>query len=205
MEELRDAKNRREIADSRRRSHRRVRQTEAILYDVERRSNGLKFPVSGEEVAAEYADQLTDFPNETEALASALDRLDPDDVHESPVEVREAIYDELTGESIGDKYHVETEFHQLRTNDAEPSEYGEEAYANDLDDDYLDDDYPNEEYRNDDWPDRSPEEFEESIPSDGRFDEYVDGSIDLPDDIERRLRARDIDEEDEDSLGEIDD
>jgi len=75
-----------------------------------------KYPVTSEELAVEYGDEVIDLPNETESLGSVFDRL-VDERFESPEEVREAIYNELTGEAAG------------------PEEYNDERALGELDDD----------------------------------------------------------------------
>ncbi len=58
------------------------------------------YPVSSEQLAVEYADQPMDLPNETESLGSVFDRI-VDEQFESPTEAREAVLNELTGETGG--------------------------------------------------------------------------------------------------------
>lgn len=59
-----------------------------------------KYPIRGEELATRYADRMIDLPNETESLGSVFDRLS-DRRYEGPVEAREAVLNELTGEEHG--------------------------------------------------------------------------------------------------------
>jgi hypothetical protein len=72
--------------------------TESILDDVELHLGEMEYPVTSEELASEYANEPIDMPNETESLGSVFDRL-VDEEYESPEEVREAAYGELTGEA----------------------------------------------------------------------------------------------------------
>ncbi|WP_226007708.1 hypothetical protein [Natrinema salinisoli] len=72
--------------------------TESILEDVERDLGELEYPVTSEELATEYANEPIDMPNETESLGSVFDRL-VDEEYDSPEEVREAAYGEITGEA----------------------------------------------------------------------------------------------------------
>lgn len=63
-----------------------------------------KYPVTSEELAADYADEPIDLPNETESLGSVFDRL-TDERFESVEEAREALYSELTGTAGGVAEH----------------------------------------------------------------------------------------------------
>ena len=72
---------------------RMLSQADEILGDV-------KYPVTSEELAAEYGDQEMDLANETESLGSVFDRL-VDERFESAEEAREAVYGEITGEAGG--------------------------------------------------------------------------------------------------------
>ncbi|WP_265108400.1 DUF5789 family protein [Halosolutus halophilus] len=80
------------------RKSRRADTTESILDDVERHLGDVEYPVTGEELATEYGSEPIDMPNETESLGSVFDRL-TDEQFESPEEVREAVYGEITGEA----------------------------------------------------------------------------------------------------------
>ncbi|AGB37674.1 DUF5789 family protein [Natronococcus occultus] len=73
---------------------------EAILEEVERDLGSLEYPVSSEDLATEYATEPIDMPNETESLGSVFDRLAGEE-YDSPEEVREAVYGEVTGEAGG--------------------------------------------------------------------------------------------------------
>ena len=80
----------------------RADSTESILADVERRLGELEYPVSGEELAREYATDPVDLPNETESMGDVFDRLEGEEFESAP-EAREAITGAVTGEA-GD-YH----------------------------------------------------------------------------------------------------
>ena len=83
----------------------RAASTESILADVERRLGSVQYPVSGEELAAEYATDPMDLPNETESLGAALSRLEEEyagETFESASAARDAIaeaVDDVTGGS----------------------------------------------------------------------------------------------------------
>ncbi len=79
------------------RRHDRTETVEDVIGDVGM-FDDMKYPVRGEELAVEYADQELDLPNETESLGSVFDRL-VDEEFESAQEVREAVYNEVTGEA----------------------------------------------------------------------------------------------------------
>ncbi|MFC6718689.1 hypothetical protein ACFQGT_15640 [Natrialbaceae archaeon GCM10025810] len=81
-----------------RRKNARAEKTESILEDVERHLGELEYPVQSEEIATEYGDEPIDMPNETESLGSVFDRLAGEEF-DSPEEVREAVYGEITGEA----------------------------------------------------------------------------------------------------------
>lgn len=72
--------------------------TESILADVELHLGEMEYPVTSEELASEYANEPIDMPNETESLGSVFDRL-AGEQYDSPEEVREAAYGEITGEA----------------------------------------------------------------------------------------------------------
>ena len=72
--------------------------TESILEDVELHLGEMEYPVTSEELASEYANEPIDMPNETESLGSVFDRL-AGEQYDSPEEVREAAYGEITGEA----------------------------------------------------------------------------------------------------------
>ena len=76
----------------------RADHTESVFDAVERDLGALEYPVTSEELATEYANEPIDMPNETESLGSVFDRL-AGEQYDSPEEVREAAYGELTGEA----------------------------------------------------------------------------------------------------------
>lgn len=73
---------------------------ESILEDVGTRIDDLdlEYPVTSEEIAAEYGSDPIDVANETESLGSVFDRL-AGETYDDPGEVREAVYGELTGQA----------------------------------------------------------------------------------------------------------
>ncbi len=81
-----------------RRQSRRAETAESILEDAEYHLGDLEYPVTSEELAAEYANEPIDLPNETESLGSVFDRL-AGEQFDSAEEVREAVYGELTGQA----------------------------------------------------------------------------------------------------------
>ncbi|OVE85477.1 DUF5789 family protein [Natronolimnobius baerhuensis] len=80
------------------RKSQRADTTESILEDVERHLGDLEYPTTSEEIAAEYGSEPLDMPNETESLGSVFDRL-AGEQYDSPEEVREAVYGEITGQA----------------------------------------------------------------------------------------------------------
>ncbi|WP_306052796.1 DUF5789 family protein [Natronococcus wangiae] len=89
------------------RKSRRADETESILGDVERHLGELEYPITSEEIASEYGNEPIDMPNETESLGSVFDRLAGEE-YDSPEEVREAVYGEVTGEA-GDRQEANPE------------------------------------------------------------------------------------------------
>lgn len=82
---------------------RRQERTESVERMLGRLGNLLeeeKYPVTAEELAVEYADEVVDLANESESLGSVFDRL-VGERFDSPEEVREAVANELTGEQAG--------------------------------------------------------------------------------------------------------
>lgn len=101
-----------EDKDPNERRHERTEGVEEIVQDFEDRLEDHKFPVTSEELAVEYGDQPIDLPNETENLGDVFDRLGQE--FESPQAVREAVYNELTGEAAGpEEYNDEREIREL--------------------------------------------------------------------------------------------
>ncbi|SEW11933.1 DUF5789 family protein [Natrinema salifodinae] len=76
----------------------RAEHSESILDDVESHLGELEYPITSEEIASEYGSEPIDMPNETETLGSVFDRL-ANEEYDSPEEVREAVYGEITGEA----------------------------------------------------------------------------------------------------------
>ncbi|QLG48443.1 DUF5789 family protein [Natrinema halophilum] len=76
----------------------RAEHTESIFEDVERHLGEMEYPITSEELATEYGDEPIDMPNETESFGDVFDRL-VDEQYESPEDVREAVYGEITGEA----------------------------------------------------------------------------------------------------------
>ena len=82
------------------RQENRAESTENILKRVDGLLGEQKYPATSEELAVEYGDTVLDLPNETESLGDVFDRL-VDERFESPVEAREAVVNELSGEAGG--------------------------------------------------------------------------------------------------------
>lgn len=92
------------------RKHERAEEVEHVLDETEALLRDQKYPVTTEELASEYADQPLDLVNETESLGSVFDRMTDKEEFESSAEVREALYNELTGSADGrtdDEYNEE--------------------------------------------------------------------------------------------------
>ncbi|MFC7213425.1 hypothetical protein ACFQO4_04920 [Saliphagus sp. GCM10025334] len=85
---------------ARERQSSRAESTEDVLETVETHLGDLEYPVSSEEIAAEYGSEPIDLPNETETMGSVLDRL-AGETYDTPEEAREAIFGQLTGEAGG--------------------------------------------------------------------------------------------------------
>lgn len=97
----------------------RADHTEAIFDAVERDLGELEYPVSSEELATEYATEPIDMPNETESLGSVFDRL-AGEQYDSPEEVREAAYGELTGQAGNpNEANLERDLEELADENAE--------------------------------------------------------------------------------------
>lgn len=94
-----------DAAEDRRRE--RAELAEHASRELEGRFNEFNYPVSSEELAVEYGDETIDLANETESLGSVFDRL-VDEQYETPTEVREAVYGEITGKAAGtEEYNAE--------------------------------------------------------------------------------------------------
>lgn len=78
----------------------RADHSESILEAVDRHLGEVAYPVTGEELSAQYSIDETDLPNETESLGDVFDRLTNEEFA-SEAEARERIYGELTGEAGG--------------------------------------------------------------------------------------------------------
>ncbi|MFB6087375.1 MAG: hypothetical protein ABEJ85_02545 [Haloarculaceae archaeon] len=78
---------------ARERQRERAERTEHIVDHFEAVAEGVTFPTTSAELAAEYRDAPDEVVGEEESLGSVLDRLD--DEYESLPEAREAILEEL--------------------------------------------------------------------------------------------------------------
>ena len=78
------------------RQHERTEHVTNMINRVDGLLDEDKYPTTSEELAAEYANEPLDLPNETESLGSVFDRF-VDERFETPEEAREALYGELTG------------------------------------------------------------------------------------------------------------
>ncbi|MFB6120124.1 MAG: hypothetical protein ABEJ68_03295 [Halobacteriaceae archaeon] len=98
-------------------------QTESMLEEAH------KYPIRGEELATEYADQELDLPNETEWLGDVFDRLS-DRYYEDPTEAREAVLNELTGEADDEReFNDQRELSELAEQEVEGVEESPEPEA----------------------------------------------------------------------------
>lgn len=96
-----------------RRSHERAEHAEHASEELEGYFGEFEYPVSSEALATEYGDQTIDMMNETESLGSVFDRL-ANEQYESPQEVREAVYRDITGETGGDEeYNTERDLETI--------------------------------------------------------------------------------------------
>lgn len=96
-----------------RRQHERAERVEEIVSDAGDLLGEHKYPTTSEELAVEYADHPLDLPNETETMGSVFDRL-VDERYESAEEAREAMYNEITGESAGfEEYNDQRDLESL--------------------------------------------------------------------------------------------
>lgn len=72
-----------------------------------------KYPATSEEIAADYANDPIDMPNETESVGSVFDRLEGKRF-ESAREAQEALYNELTGTEAGpEEYNDERDLAEV--------------------------------------------------------------------------------------------
>lgn len=81
---------------SEQRKNDRAEQTESILAEVREDLGDRKYPVSSEEIAAEYSTEPSGLKNETESIGSVFRRLD------ETFEDEEAAYEAFTTEFEGD-------------------------------------------------------------------------------------------------------
>lgn len=98
------------------RKSKRTDHVENILDETESLFRDRKYPVRSEELATEYANHPIDLANETESLGSVFDRMTDREEFESSDEVREALYNELTGEAEGEsegEYNEERDVEQI--------------------------------------------------------------------------------------------
>ena len=98
---------------------------ERMLSQADEILGDLKYPVSSEEIAAEYGDQESDLANETESLGSVFDRL-VDERFESEAEAREAVYGAITGNAGGpSEYNDQRDLGEIE--DAESDEISDSS------------------------------------------------------------------------------
>lgn len=96
-----------------RRQHERTQRVEDMVEHAGGMLAEHEYPTSSEELAADYADEPLDLPNETESLGSVFDRM-VDERYESAAEAREALYNELTGAAGPDaEYDEERDLERL--------------------------------------------------------------------------------------------
>jgi hypothetical protein len=101
------------------RQHERTEHVEQVLDRADGLLDEDKYPTTSEELAAEYADDPIDLPNETESLGSVFDRL-VDERFETPAEARELLYRELTGPAgTENEYNEQRDLEQLDDADAD--------------------------------------------------------------------------------------
>ncbi|RQG87000.1 hypothetical protein EA462_15255 [Natrarchaeobius halalkaliphilus] len=108
-----------------RRASRRADRTESILEDVDRNLGEFEYPITSEELAAEYGSEPIDMPNETESLGSVFDRL-AGEQYADPEAVREAVYGAITGES-GDRNEANAERDLDRLDEGQQDSRGEDG------------------------------------------------------------------------------
>lgn len=77
--------------DARARQHERAEIVENMLADVREDLGQQRYPTTSEELAATYADDPTELPNETESIESAFDRID--ERFENPEEAYQGLVD----------------------------------------------------------------------------------------------------------------
>lgn len=82
-----------------RRRRERAKSAERASRELEGYFGEFEYPVSSEDLAIEYGGEEIEMANETESLGSALDRLAGEEF-DSPEEAREAVYGEITGQTV---------------------------------------------------------------------------------------------------------
>lgn len=103
-----------------RRSREMAEHAEHASRELDERFAELDYPVSSEELATEYSNESIDLANETESLGSVFDRL-VDEQYESPEEVREAVYNDITGDAAGmEEYNLERDLESFEEDSEEP-------------------------------------------------------------------------------------
>lgn len=85
----------------------RAETSEAILEAAQRHLGEFEYPITSEEIAAEYGGDPIELPNETESLGSVFDRLAGEEF-DTAEEAREAVYGEITGQA-GDMHEANPE------------------------------------------------------------------------------------------------
>jgi hypothetical protein len=96
-----------------RRSRERAERAERASTELEGYFGEFEYPVSSETLATEYGDQTIDMMNETESLGSVFDRL-ADEQYETPQEVREAVYRDISGAAGGEEeYNTERDIETI--------------------------------------------------------------------------------------------
>lgn len=83
-----------------RRRRERAKSAERASRELEGYFDEFEYPVSSEDLAIEYSDREIEMANETESLGSVFDRL-AGEQFDSPEQVREAVYGEITGRAGG--------------------------------------------------------------------------------------------------------
>lgn len=86
---------------ARERQRERAETVEHVLERAKLDLSGFEYPVTSEELAAEYGGRELDLPNETETFGDVVDRL-TEDRFDSEREVREAVLNQVSGAAGGD-------------------------------------------------------------------------------------------------------
>lgn len=109
---------------AKRRSHEMAEHAEHASRELDDRFAEFDYPVSSEELATEYSNETIDLANETESLGSVFDRL-AGEQYESPEEVREAVYNDITGDAAGmEEYNPERDLDSLADDSKSPDDRG---------------------------------------------------------------------------------